>query len=248
MAKKKRQFVAKKLLKQAAPKQTKGSRVEAAPESGRRERNKQEKRDRIIAAAKELFASKGFADTTTQEIAEKADIGTGTLFLYAKSKEDLLVMVFSGDMLEQAQNAFKHLPASASLLDKLMLIFGSMIEYHDQDKELTRPLLKEVSVRADGSPSEDLARLMRGIYKGIGDVIIAGQTAGDIRPAVDPLMAAEALFGIYYLSLLNWISGASTKARLLKRLRVKLTIGVEGLIDPTKVSRTSPARKTTRKG
>ena len=79
-------------------------------------------------------------------------------------------------------------------------------------------------------------------------VIIAGQTAGDIRPAVDPLMAAEALFGIYYLSLLNWISGASTKARLLKRLRVKLTIGVEGLIDPTKVSRTSPARKTTRKG
>lgn len=239
--------MAKKLLKQAASKQPKVPHVEAAPESGRRARNKQEKRDRIIAAAKELFASKGFADTTTQEIAEKADIGTGTLFLYAKSKEDLLVMVFSGDMLEQAQNAFKHLPASASLVDKLILIFGSMIEYHDQDRELTRPLLKEVSVRADGSPSEDLARLMRGIYKGIGDVIIAGQAAGDIRASVDPLMAAEALFGIYYLSLLNWISGVGSKARLLKRLRIKLAIGVEGLIEPAKAPRPSLARKATRK-
>lgn len=240
--------MAKKLVQRAVDKQAKVSRVETAPESGRRERNKQEKRKRIIAAAKELFASKGFVETTTQEIAEKADIGTGTLFLYAKSKEELLVMVFSGDMLEQAQNAFRHLPASASLLDKLMLIFGSMIEYHDQDRELTRPLLKEVSVRTDGTPSEDLARLMRGIYKGIGDVIIAGQAAGDIRPGVDPLMAAEALFGIYYLSLLNWISGVGSKARLLKRLRIKLAIGVEGLIDPAKALRPSHARKTTRKG
>ncbi|MDO8423608.1 MAG: TetR/AcrR family transcriptional regulator [Parvibaculum sp.] len=239
--------MAKNLAKKPASKQTKDSRVETTPETGRRERNKQEKRDRIIAAAKELFATKGFADTTTQEIAEKADIGTGTLFLYAKSKEELLVMVFSGDMLEEAQNAFRHLPPSAALLDKLMLVFNSMIEYHDQDRELTRPLLKEVSVRADGTPSEDLARLMRGIYKGIGDVIIAGQAAGDIRQSVDPLMAAEALFGIYYLSLLNWISGVGSKARLLKRLRIKLAIGVEGLIDQAKASRPSPAKKTSRK-
>lgn len=237
--------MAKNLAKKPASRQTKNSRVEATPETGRRERNKQEKRDRIIAAAKELFASKGFADTTTQEIAEKADIGTGTLFLYAKSKEELLVMVFSGDMLEEAQNAFRHLPASASLIDKLMLIFNSMIEYHDQDKELSRPLLKEVSVRV--TPSDDLAHLMRGIYKGIGDVIISGQATGDIRAGVDPLMAAEALFGIYYLSLLSWISGANTKARLLKRLRTKLSIGVEGLIDPAKASRPSSAKKTSRK-
>lgn len=220
--------------------------AQAAP-PGRRERNKQEKLKRIVEAARELFHSKGFADTTTQEIAEKADIGTGTLFLYAKSKEELLVMVFSGDMLAEAQNAFKHLPASAPLIDKLMLIFGSMIDYHNRDKELTRPLLKEVSVRTEVAPSEDLARLMRSIYKGIGNVIVAGQAAGDIRPGVDPLMAAEALFGIYYLSLLSWISGTSSKAHLLKRLRVKLTIGVEGLTNPAKIARPSPAQKTSRK-
>ncbi|MFM9442154.1 TetR/AcrR family transcriptional regulator [Streptomyces acidiscabies] len=53
---------------------------------GRRERNKQEKLDRIVAAARELFAERGVDEVTTQQIADKADIGTGTLFLYAKTK------------------------------------------------------------------------------------------------------------------------------------------------------------------
>ena len=53
---------------------------------GRRERNKQNKLDRITAAAGELFAKHGVDEVTTQQIADKADIGTGTLFLYAKTK------------------------------------------------------------------------------------------------------------------------------------------------------------------
>src|SRR5947199_9613102 len=59
---------------------------------GRRERNKQDKLDRITAAARELFAEHGVDEVTTQQIADKADIGTGTLFLYAKTKGDLLLL------------------------------------------------------------------------------------------------------------------------------------------------------------
>src|SRR3954451_21026667 len=60
---------------------------------GRRERNKQAKLDRIMAAAGELFAEHGIEDVTTQQIAAAADIATGTLFLYAKSKSELLLLV-----------------------------------------------------------------------------------------------------------------------------------------------------------
>lgn len=59
----------------------------------RRERNKQQKLERIIDAARELFAERGVDEVTTQEIAERADIGTGTLFLYAKTKGELLLLV-----------------------------------------------------------------------------------------------------------------------------------------------------------
>ncbi|WP_237529304.1 MULTISPECIES: helix-turn-helix domain-containing protein [unclassified Streptomyces] len=54
--------------------------------AGRRERNKQVKLDRISAAACELFADRGVDEVFTQQIADEADIGTGTLFLSAKTK------------------------------------------------------------------------------------------------------------------------------------------------------------------
>ncbi|MCT9819859.1 TetR/AcrR family transcriptional regulator [Microbacterium sp. W1N] len=65
----------------------------ASPPAGRRERNKQAKLERIVAAAGALFAERGVDDVTTQEIADAADIGTGTLFLYAKTKGELLLLV-----------------------------------------------------------------------------------------------------------------------------------------------------------
>ena len=87
---------------------------------GRRERNKGEKLKRIRAAAKRLFSDQGFERTTTRQIANEADIGTGTLFLYAKTKEELLVLVFQEDMVQLRDDAFASLPDGGTLLDELI--------------------------------------------------------------------------------------------------------------------------------
>ena len=72
--------------------------MSGAPHSvGRRERNKQDKLDRITSAARELFAEHGVDEVTTQQIADKADIGAGTLFLYARTKGELLLLVQNSD-------------------------------------------------------------------------------------------------------------------------------------------------------
>lgn len=60
---------------------------------GRRERAKQDKSDRIMAAAKALFADNGVGSVTTQQIADRADVAIGTLYLYASTKAELLIMV-----------------------------------------------------------------------------------------------------------------------------------------------------------
>ena len=60
---------------------------------GRRERAKQHKRERIMAAARELFAAHGVGRVTTQEVADRADVAIGTLYLYAATKAELLIMV-----------------------------------------------------------------------------------------------------------------------------------------------------------
>lgn len=53
---------------------------------GRRERARQDKRERIMAAARELFAGHGVSGVTTQQIADRADVAIGTLYLYASTK------------------------------------------------------------------------------------------------------------------------------------------------------------------
>ena len=60
---------------------------------GRRERAKQDKRERIMAAARELLAQHGGSGVTTQQIADRADVAIGTLYLYASTKAELLIMV-----------------------------------------------------------------------------------------------------------------------------------------------------------
>jgi len=61
--------------------------------TGRRELAKQEKRERILAAARELFAQHGVGGVTTQQIADRADVAIGTLYRYASTKAELLIMV-----------------------------------------------------------------------------------------------------------------------------------------------------------
>lgn len=60
---------------------------------GRRERGKQDTLDRITAAARRLFADRGVGAVTTQQVADGADVAVGTLYLYAATKAELLIMV-----------------------------------------------------------------------------------------------------------------------------------------------------------
>ncbi|PRI10464.1 TetR/AcrR family transcriptional regulator [Leucobacter massiliensis] len=60
---------------------------------GRRERAKEDKRRRIMDAARTLFAEHGVGGVTTQRIADRADVAIGTLYLYAATKAELLILV-----------------------------------------------------------------------------------------------------------------------------------------------------------
>ncbi|MEO8168159.1 MAG: helix-turn-helix domain-containing protein, partial [bacterium] len=55
----------------------------------RKEREKEHRREDIIAAAQKIFFEKGLPSATMDEIAEAAELSKGTLYLYYKSKEDL---------------------------------------------------------------------------------------------------------------------------------------------------------------
>lgn len=198
----------------------------SAPRVGRRERNKQEKLARIVEAARQLFRDRGFSETTTQQIAEAADIGTGTLFLYARSKEDLLVLVFSDEMLETARAAFASVEPDAPLLDQLMQVFSSMIAYHERDPDLARILLKEVMFPDGVGRAADISELLDVIFAGLADLVVRARDTGRCHQDTPPLDVAENLFANYYMNLLRRLGGQTTAAQFHARLRRHLAITI----------------------
>ncbi|WP_309108360.1 TetR/AcrR family transcriptional regulator [Arthrobacter sp.] len=118
---------------------------------GRRERNKQHKLDRITAAALELFSEFGVDDVTTQQIADKADIGTGTLFLYAKTKAELLLLVQNSayaDALVTGREAAEGIP---DVLEAVMAIVRPVVECNRKQVDNGRTYLRELLF---GDPQE----------------------------------------------------------------------------------------------
>ena len=198
----------------------------ALPRVGRRERNEQEKLARIVGAARKLFSERGFAETTTQQIAEAADIGTGTLFLYARSKEDLLVMVFSDEMLETAREAFASVDPDAPLLDQLVQVFSSMLAYHERDPDLARILLKEVMFPDGVGRTADISELLDVIFAGLADLVVKARDAGRCNQDAPPLLVAENLFANYYMDLLGRLGGQTSTAQFQSRLRQHLAITI----------------------
>ena len=82
------------------------------------------KRDLIIESAIELFSSKGFQATSTTSITKNAGVGTGTLFLYFKSKDELINQIYLEIKAELARKILKGLDTSLPLKARLKLIWN----------------------------------------------------------------------------------------------------------------------------
>ncbi len=118
---------------------------------GRRERNKQAKLERITAAASELFAEHGVDEVTTQQVADKADIGTGTLFLYAKTKGELLLLVQNAQYAAALEKGRATADTTPDVLDAVMSIVQPIVQCNRTQIDNGRTYLREMVF---GDPQE----------------------------------------------------------------------------------------------
>lgn len=189
---------------------------------GRRERNKQEKLDRITAAASELFAQYGVEEVTTQQIADKADIGTGTLFLYAKTKGELLLLVQNANYaaaLERGRAAAEETPG---VLDAVMSIVKPIVECNRTQVDNGRFYLREMVFGDPTEPHHSAALAIVGeteeaiatvfTREGLADAQDAATTARVVSAVMFMTMAASDNTGIDIEALVQDIR---TQIRLL---------------------------------
>ena len=195
---------------------------------GLRERKKLIRLRRIIGAAHKLFVDKGFTNTTIQDIAEEADVGLGTLYLYAKSKEDLLVLVFREHIVKMIEDSYDAVDPRDNLLDQMMTFFDGHIEYHKRDRALSRTVLKELSFSSTEQRKQDIDDIMGVSYAKLMQVIDRAQHEGKSDKALFVGTAAWSAFALYYHLLQGFLCGFFSEEEFRKNLRNALSMLLGG--------------------
>lgn len=197
----------------------------ASRSPGRRERNKQQKLDRITAAASELFAEHGVEEVTTQQIADKADIGTGTLFLYAKSKGELLLLVQNAhyaEALERGRAAAETIPDQ---LDAVMAILQPIVECNRVQVENGRTYLKEMVF---GDSMEPRHREALHIVAQTEEAIAAVLARMGGLSAADAATTAHIVSAIMFLSMAGSPDPATRIEDIVQDIRTQVRLLVPG--------------------
>jgi AcrR family transcriptional regulator len=192
-------------------------------------RRKEARPDEILAAALESFAARGFAATRLEDVAARAGISKGTLYLYFKSKEELFEAVVRARLLPNLERvealAASFEGPSALLLERLLLTIGGVVGSQ------IGAIPKLVIAEAGNFP--DLARfyldeVVRRGLRLIGTILRRGIARGEFR-AIDVdhtvyCVIAPMLIAALWKNSLEAYDDASLDAEALARAHLDLLL------------------------
>jgi TetR/AcrR family transcriptional regulator, fatty acid metabolism regulator protein len=164
-----------------------------------------DKRDRILQAAERVFASKGFYGAKVSDIANVAGVADGTIYLYFKSKDDLLISLFEAQMdrvLVELRNAVAETTDSTEKLRRFCRAYLTLVESNRHAAEVITIELRQSAKFMKEYRNPKFAELL----KTLAQVITEGQQAGKLRPEVPASIAARALFGALDELALLWVT------------------------------------------
>ncbi len=102
------------------------------------------KRERLIGAAVELFAEKGFFYTTTAEVSAHAGVAAGTLYLYFNSKDDLLVATLETFLDEFSLNVMPAVYSAATPAEKIQSFVTEYLRFLEERRDLAQVFFVEL--------------------------------------------------------------------------------------------------------
>lgn len=204
-------------------------RTLAQPELGRREQNKLDKRERIRRAGWELFTTVGYDETTTREVAERADVAVGTLFVYAEDKRDLLCLVMHDELAAVIRERFSTMPPDAPLVDQLMHLFNGLFAMYGAHPGIAAAFVRHFP-GARGQNGIAVMELTVIALSQIAELVVRKQERGEVAVGIDAYQAASNFFSLYFGVLISWIAGLVTVEIALDAvLRGALELQMRGL-------------------
>ena len=180
-----------------------------------------DKREAILRAATSVFAHNGYFNSKVADIAREAGVADGTVYLYFKSKEDILHSIFDRSVEEALDAARKRIEHVTDPKEKLRQIATLHLERLSADRDLA--VVFQVELRGSTKFMEEFSAAGFAEYLAlIRSTFEEGQRAGVFRADLKANVVAKILFGGLDEMATNWI---------LSRRRYKLAPMADEVLD-----------------
>jgi TetR/AcrR family transcriptional regulator, fatty acid metabolism regulator protein len=163
-----------------------------------------DKRERILAAAERVFARRGFFAARVSEIAKDAGVADGTIYLYFKSKDDLLISLFEMRMKQVNDVLRTAIDGAERPLDQLRAFIRAYLQLvHDEPAaaEVLTIELRQSSKFMKEYDNPQFADFLRML----GGILTAGAERGDLDATIPAHVAARMIFGMLDEIALAWV-------------------------------------------
>jgi len=162
------------------------------------------KRDAILRAATDVFAERGYFNAQVADVARAAGVAAGTVYLYFRSKDDLLVSIFEKTMREAIQEGRASVEPLKDPIERLAAIARVHLDRMGRDRSLA--VVFQVELRQSTKFMERFSSTLLREYLGIIRGIIAGgQASGVFRKELNATLASKLFFGGLDEMATNWI-------------------------------------------
>jgi len=186
-------------------------RSASAPRGGRRERRRLETRERIFRAALDLFAERGFMETTVEDITEAADVGKGTFFNYFPTKEHVLA-TYGAERVATVERALQEAkkgerPVMEVLRDLAAGVAGQAAESPALVRAICAAHASCTAVR------DELQTRMHTARRLLAQIFRLAQQRGEVRRDVSPVVLARLVQTVFHGVMSSWALNPSGTLR-----------------------------------
>lgn len=165
-----------------------------------------DKPQQIIEAAVRVFARKGYYNSRVSDIAREAGMAAGTIYLYFKTKDDILVTLFRDKMAEfvgALRKAIAEEPDATAKVRRLVWLHFSILERNPDLAEVVQVELRQGQKFFRGASSQEIGAY----FALIGSVLEEGAAEGRFRPDLPVKVATKMLFGAMDQVATSWVLG-----------------------------------------
>ena len=186
-----------------------------------------DKHQQIIEAAVRVFARNGYYNSRVSDIAREAGVASGTIYLYFKTKDDILVTLFREKMAAWVASVREQIAGEADPVAKIRRLVALHFSVLERDPALAEVL--QVELRQGhkffrGASAHEVSSY----FALIGSVLEEGQAAGVFRDDVPVKVATKVLFGAMDQMATSWVLG-KRKYRLTETAEAVATVFLRGV-------------------